>query len=159
MGGAEDVFGLTTFVCSSETYDRASSLREMTRHGIVVETDEEITEQHHYLRVQREAAEKLTACLDDEDFDPWNYFNAFYGSYSAAFDTMALTTLRNIEAMDRTGETLSNEMFREYLCSLELCEYGSSPRVCFATPDFALLLPRLIEQWKAHAEKVWKMSF
>lgn len=117
-------------------------------------------------RVQREAGEKLAALLalpidaddslsDDERFDPWKLFPALYGSYSSAFDDLALAVLSDLR--DRTFERsdLAAEMFREMLCTAELCSYGTSPRVCFPTTEFAKLLPDLIEKWRTYSTVAW----
>lgn len=43
---------------------------------------------------------------------------------------------------------LAAEMFREMLCVLDLCDYGTSPRVCFPISEFQTIMPNLIERWK-----------
>lgn len=120
---------------------------------------------------QKEAAEKLAALMAkpvpetaedagwDERFDPWETFSgSLYGSYSGAFDHMAITVLRNIQSKrwgGDHGETLAHEMFREMLCVADLCDYGVSPRGCFPTLEFEPLLPALIEKWEAYADVMW----
>lgn len=94
-----------------------------------------------------------------ELFDPWEIFPALYGSYSSLFDDMAILVLENIR--DRrfgaaAGEDLAHEMFREMLCTSDFCEYGTSPRSCWAHGDFAELLPSLIEKWKAYRFDQWE---
>ena len=97
-----------------------------------------------------------------EDFDPWEIFPCVYGSYSSAFDDMALEVLDNLEkAANRdydndVPETLAHEMFREMLCVADLCDYGTSPRVCFATEPFKAILPELITKWRAYYELMWE---
>lgn len=92
---------------------------------------------------------------DGECFDPWDIFPAVYGSYSSEFDTLALDVLSDIHAGAHTRDDLASEIFREMLCTAELCTYGTSPRVCFPTPAFAPLLPALIERWRQYAAVMW----
>lgn len=96
----------------------------------------------------------------DRAFDPWDAFPCFYGSYSRAFDDMAILVLSNIAEGKfgaSAGEGLAHEMFREVLCTSGLCDYGTSPRGCF--PDwgsgFEEVLPRLIEKWKEYRDAGW----
>lgn len=131
---------------------------------------------NHIRDAQEKAAAKVRAELDkplpadeyggDDTFDPWALFPSLYGSYSQAFDQMALDVLRSLalasadnwdEAIEmQRRETLAHEMFREMLCTAELCDYGSSPRVCFANHDtFAPLLPELIAKWEAYSQVQW----
>lgn len=88
-------------------------------------------------------------------FDPWEIF-PFYGNYSSAFDDMALRVLVNLSTSRFVGEKLAEEMFREVLCTLELCDYGTSPRVCFPTPEFRELLPQLIQKWRDYYQVIWE---
>lgn len=117
-------------------------------------------------RVQAELAKPLPQ--DDQDvgddvFDPWEIFPCLYGSYSMAFDDMALLVLGNIRlaAQERwdeqnwSEETLAHEMFREILCNADLCDYGASPRTCFATLAFREVLPELIDKWVAWSRVHW----
>ena len=127
-------------------------------------------------KVQSAAAEKLRAELDkpladerhmmcDETFDPWSLFPAVYGTYSDDFDWAMLDVLRALQFVANGNwnaafemqrkETLAHQIFREMLCTAELCEYGSSPRECFATSKFAELLPSLIEKWAAFSAIGW----
>lgn len=92
---------------------------------------------------------------DGEHFDPWDLFPCVYGSYSSAFDDMAITVLSNIRDGKFEKEELAAEMFREMLCTTGLCDYGTSPRGCFASSEFAPLLPTLIERWKEYARLRW----
>lgn len=93
-------------------------------------------------------------CGADGFFDPWNLFPFLYGSYSSDFDAVAIKVLENLRDEAFEDESLPHEMFREMLCTAALCDYGSSPRVCFATSEFKSLLPQLIEAWKTYS-KVW----
>ena len=128
----------------------------------------------HIFGPQREAAKAVFAQLakplpkDEHDlhdatFDPWELFPAVYGGYSQAFDDMALEVLQSIQLaaegrwddIDYERETLAHELFREMLCTADLCEYGSSPRTCFGTEAFKPVLPDLIEKWRAYSAIVW----
>jgi hypothetical protein len=120
----------------------------------------------YYLRVDREAVERLVAELakpmpvdrDDmhsETFDPWELFPALYG-YSSDFDDLAIDVLVEINTKVKKRSDLAAEMFREMLCSAHLCDYGTSPRVCFATQGFMALLPELIEKWRTWRTVKWK---
>ncbi len=117
-------------------------------------------------KVRSELAKPLP---QDEDelgaegtFDPWALFPSLYGTYSQAFDDMALLVLRNLQLAaegrwdeQNRAEELAHEMFREMLCNSELCDYGSSPRVCFATEPFKSVLPDLIAKWEAFSHIHW----
>ena len=92
-------------------------------------------------------------------FDPWRLFEGMiYGSYNSDFDDMAILVLDNI-ANQRwggdAGEGLAHEMFREMLCVINLCDYGTSPRGCFPTPEFRELLPALLAKWREYREVEW----
>ena len=117
-------------------------------------------------KVEREAAEQLQDLLakpdiedrysfGEESFDPWDLFPALYGSYSAAFDDLAIDVLERVQARRFESEPLAYEMFREMLCTAQLCTYGSSPRGCFPTSNFAQILPALIERWRRYRTIMW----
>ena len=94
------------------------------------------------------------------DFNPWDIFPSLYGSYAREFDLMALRVL--VEIWDgnpsNIAEDLASQMFREMLCTSDLCDYGSSPRVCFATQAFKTVLPQLIAKWQAYSDIQWSRS-
>lgn len=92
---------------------------------------------------------------DGECFNPWDLFPCLYGSYSSAFDSMAIEVLSNIRDGKFEDDDLACEMFREMLCCASFCDYGTSPRVCFASGGFRPLLPKLIERWKEYAALKW----
>ena len=116
-------------------------------------------------RVDREAGEKLAALLalplndgcmsDGEYFDPWSLFPALYGTYCGSFDKSAIEVLTELAKGEWKRSDLGAEMFREMLCTAHLCDYGSSPRVCFPTREFRELLPAFIEKWKAYSLAHW----
>jgi hypothetical protein len=122
-----------------------------------------------YLKKDREAAEKVARlialplpadrhCLGNEgEFDPWGLFPSLYGSYNREFDDLAIGVLCDIRngVSDGQRDDLAAEMFREMLCTSGLCDYGSSPRVCFPTEHFREMLPALIEKWRAYSQIVW----
>lgn len=91
----------------------------------------------------------------DEYFEPWALFPSVYGSYSGRFDDLAIAVLEDILHNTHICDGLANEIFREMLCTSDLCDYGTSPRTCFATPEFKLLLPELITKWKKYADIKW----
>lgn len=91
-----------------------------------------------------------------ECFDPWDLFPALYGSYSSEFDDLALAVLADIRDRTHNRTDLAGEMFREMLCTRGLCDYGTSPRACFAAEGFKKQLPRLIERWREFSEIMWK---
>lgn len=119
-------------------------------------------------KVRAELAKPIAdeACLSsDEEFNPWSLFPAIYGAYSGDFDWTMLEVLRSLQlaseddwdaaiAMQRR-ETLAHHIFREMLCTADLCDYGSSPRVCFSTLEFRQVLPDLIAKWKAFSQMTW----
>lgn len=88
-------------------------------------------------------------------FDPWEFFG-MYGSYSSEFNDLAIVVLTDIRDGAFTDRGLAGEMFREMLCVKNLCDYGTSPRVCFATKPFREVLPMLIEKWTAYNAVMWK---
>lgn len=102
-------------------------------------------------------AKPVSADMSSEDFDPWDIF-PFYGSYSSDFDEMALETLTDIlngTYLARKEFELGREMFREILCNKELCEYGTSPRTCWANESFKELLPEYIDKWRHYFKLQW----
>lgn len=94
---------------------------------------------------------------EPEYFDPWDIFPV-YGNYSSEFDEMALEVLENLLDGNRKDETLAHEIFREILCKMDLCDYGTSPRVCFPNTEFKELLPEFITKWKSYYELNWGHS-
>jgi hypothetical protein len=117
-------------------------------------------------KADREAAENLAALLalpfpedgfdrHDGTFDPWCLFPSLYGSYSGEFDRCAIEVLTELSQSKWVRSDLGAEMFREMLCTASLCDYGTSPRVCFPTKDFRPLVPVLLEKWKAYSLIVW----
>lgn len=88
-------------------------------------------------------------------FDPWDFFG-MYGSYSSEFNDLAIGVLTDIRDRVFTDRGLAGEMFREMLCFKNLCDYGTSPRVCFATQPFREVLPMLIEKWTAYNAVMWE---
>lgn len=123
-------------------------------------------------RVEREAAERLTAELAKPDegeeglqdhgvcFDPWSLFPAVYGTYGGEFDACAIQVLMELErqnAGDWSGarSDLGARMFREMLCTAHFCDYGTSPRACFWSHRYADLLPQLRERWQAFSLRCW----
>ena len=109
-------------------------------------------------RVEAEMAKRLPEYdgdLGDDVFDPWSLFPCLYGIYNSEFDELAIDVLAGLRDKRFARDDLAGEMFREMLCTAELCDYGTSPRVCFTTPDFKELLPRLIEMWKSYRNVMW----
>ncbi len=100
-------------------------------------------------------------CGADTTCDPWEIFPAIYGTYSSDFGEAALTVLRNLQLAqerrydEQTEEELPHHIFREMLCTADLCDYGTSPRGCFPTEDFGILLPELIKKWAAFETILW----
>lgn len=90
----------------------------------------------------------------DDGFDPWALFPALYGSYSSSFDECALDVLRELRDREKRRDDLGADMFREMLCTAEMCDYGTSPRVCFWALD-AALLQRLIDRWAEWSAIQW----
>jgi hypothetical protein len=119
------------------------------------------------MKADREAAERVTALLalpmpesgdmlgSEGEFDPWELFPCLYGSYSSDFDVLAVEVLCNIRDMTWKRDDLASEMFKEMLCTANLCTYGTSPRTCFPSTEFKKVLPALIDKWRAYAEIAW----
>lgn len=93
---------------------------------------------------------------DGECFNPWALFPCLYGSYSSEFDDMALAVLMDIRDGTHNRTDLASEMFREMLCTIGFCDYGTSPRVCFASATFKTRLAQLIARWSEYASIFWK---
>lgn len=120
-----------------------------------------------YEKREREAGAALAAlltkppmpadgmCSDGECFDPWELFPCVYGSYSSAFDDLAIEVLTDIRDGTFNRSDLAAEMFREMLCTTGLCDYGTSPRVCFPSSALRETLPQLIERWREYAQIRW----
>lgn len=89
-----------------------------------------------------------------DEFDPWSLFPV-YGSYCAGFDQCAIDVLTEIATGEKRRHDLGAEMFREMICVLEWCEYGTSPRYCFPEPWFKEMLPALIEKWISYYRASW----
>lgn len=117
-------------------------------------------------KAEREAVENLQALLalplpeDEHDqhngtFDPWRLFPCLYGSYSGDFDRCAIEVLTELVERKCVRDDLGAHMFREMLCTAHLCDYGTSPRVCFPTERFRPLVQTLLEKWKAYSLIVW----
>jgi hypothetical protein len=89
-------------------------------------------------------------------FDPWYIFEGvFYGVYSSDFDDTAIDVLNEVWWNESVRQDTAAYMFREALCCLGLCKYGSSPRACFPTPEFKAQLPKLIEKWEMYRATKW----
>lgn len=120
-----------------------------------------------YAKADREAAEAVAKLMqrplpNDRDdigvdiyFDPWELFPSIYGTYSSEFDEMALSVLCDLRDGVFESRGLAAEIFREMLCVKNLCDYGTSPRVCFPTSNFKPLIPDLITKWSAWYEVQW----
>lgn len=91
-----------------------------------------------------------------DDFDPWDILPSLYGSYDSRFDDCVIDVLCELRDRTRRRDDLAADMIREMLCSADLCDYGTSPRHCFATAEFRELLPELIERWRAYAKQQWE---
>lgn len=96
---------------------------------------------------------ELRSC---DDFDPWDILPSLYGSYDSRFDDCVIDVLCELRDRTRRRDDLAADMIREMLCSADLCDYGTSPRHCFATVEFRELLPELIERWRAYAKQQWE---
>lgn len=131
-----------------------------------------MTEEPWYQRVDREAAERVAAelakpmpeerddLMDADRFHPWNILPAIHGNYSSDFDDCAIEVLTALIENNFNGRhDLAAEMLREMLCVANLCDYGSSPRVCFPTPGFAALLPELLARWKDYYQLHWGQEY
>lgn len=122
---------------------------------------------NYYEKIEKESMDELAAILAKpvdndlgvEGFDPWELFPSLYGSYSSAFDDMAivvLTDLLNGTYEARGEHNLAQEMFREMLCNKQLCDYGTSPRSCWANEAFKEMLPEYIKKWKEYYKIQWE---
>ena len=89
------------------------------------------------------------------EFFPWSLFPCLYGSYSSAFDDLAIDVLTEIRDQAFIRDDLAAEMFREMLCTRGLCDYGTSPRVCFADGAFRGQVAELVEKWTQYRSIAW----
>jgi hypothetical protein len=103
-------------------------------------------------------AKPIEKDMSVDSFDPWEPFQV-YGSYSSEFDDMAIRVLTDIQNEVFNNHNLADEMFREMLCNLEFCNYGTSPRVCFASGEFKKLLPEYIDKWKEYYKVQWDEEY
>lgn len=92
----------------------------------------------------------------EHEFDPWSLFPCLLGSYSSAFDDLAIDVLTDLRDGTFRREDLAGQMFREMLCTSDLCDYGTSPRVCFPTTPFKAVLPELISKWEDYRRAKWE---
>ena len=122
------------------------------------------------LKKEKDAADTVRAILalpnpegdlwsNGEVFDPWTLFSALYGSYNGEFDELAIEVLTDLRDGTYRRCDLASEMFREMLCTSNLCSYGTSPRCCFPTGDFEQVLPELIVRWGEFARNQWGDDF
>lgn len=93
--------------------------------------------------------------LTDEHGNPWDLFPAVYGTYSSSFDDCAINVLQELIHGEKDRDDLGAEMFREFLCTAGLCNYGTSPRFCFPTQEFKPLLPQLLQRWRDYYRYQW----
>lgn len=63
--------------------------------------------------------------------------------------------LEELRDSTKVRRDLGAEMFREMLCVIGLCNYGTSPRVCFPEQVLRDRLPELIEKWRAYSLVQW----
>lgn len=94
------------------------------------------------------------AIHSDDEFDPWSLFPCVYGNYASEFDECALDVLIELRDKEKRRQDLGAEMFREMLCTADLCDYGTSPRVCFWVHDDDLL-NQLFARWAEWSERHW----
>lgn len=92
---------------------------------------------------------------DAESFNPYVVIDCFYGTYDGDFDECAIDVLQDIYQGSTQRADLAARMFREVLCVKELCDYGTSPRVCFPTPEFKEILPDFIAKWEEYRKIKW----
>ena len=119
---------------------------------------------NYYEKQEKESMQKVSNMMkkpidynDDmgtDGFDPWEIFPV-YGSYSSEFDDMAIKTLTDILNGTHKSQGLAQEIFRELLCNMELCNYGTSPRTCFPNESFEKVLPEYIGKWKEYYKLQW----
>lgn len=96
-----------------------------------------------------------------DSFDPWEPFQV-YGSYSSEFDDMAIRVLTDIQDKRFDNHSLADEMFREMLCQLDFCDYGTSPRTCWwSYGDYKHddLLTTYIAKWKEYYKAQWGKEY
>jgi hypothetical protein len=112
---------------------------------------------------EEKAANRVAAMLASTDiqiggetFQPWDLFPSVLGTYNGEFDKLAVEVLKDIRDGTHHRDDLANEIFREMLCTANLCTYGVSPSGCFATEPFKKILPSLIDRWEKYQNHMWR---
>jgi hypothetical protein len=103
----------------------------------------------YYLERQVSAARRVSALLalpiadendlrdSDDEFDPWRLFPALFGSYSSAFDDLALQVLTSLQDVSIGDETLAHQMFREMLCTADFVIMEPARGLAFPHRNFS----------------------
>lgn len=95
----------------------------------------------------------------EDVFEPWEaVFPMLYGTYDSAFSDCVLALLENLLINNWNNDDLATNIMRELLCTQGLCDYGSSPRTCFPTPEFKAILPELIWRWRRFDALLWQRA-
>ena len=127
------------------------------RQGALDRVRAELSKPVPTARIDEEFTDPNEILLGDErSFNPWEVIDCFYGCYSNDFDDCAIEVLSELIQRQAMRDDLGARMFREILCTMDLCEYGTSPRVCFPTPEFSEILPQLLSKWEAYSKVQWR---
>lgn len=105
-----------------------------------------------------DANNKVEVSCYGEYFDPYEaLFPHLYGSYSSDFDVAAIESLREVYLVEHAPHfaSLPHKMFKEMLCKQDLCDYGTSPRGCFAIQPFQEILPEVITRFEHYHKVYW----
>jgi len=105
-------------------------------------------------------------------WDPWIAMGVQCGGYSAGVDLDAIEVLRAIrdgvaagrsggeygnfvtDIAERTGLSRTHvELYQYMFCSVNWCDYGTSPRGCF--PEYGFDFDGLIEAWCKYYVRRW----
>ena len=106
-----------------------------------------------------DANNRLEASCNGVFFNPYDaLFPSLYGCYSSDFDVVAIESLREVYSVDHTShfDSLPRKMFKEMLCKQDLCDYGTSPRGCFAIRQFQEILPEVISRFEHYHRIYWQ---
>lgn len=96
-----------------------------------------------------------------EYWDPWGALNLRCLSYNAQIDQDAINVLQGIQdklyctdIAERYSMSPAHvELLQGIFCSANWCEYGTSPRACFAMDREGF--PNLIAAWKDFYHRQW----
>lgn len=112
----------------------------------------------------KKVAEIIAPNAEDGDgdyWDPWDVLGLHCLSYNSEIDRDAINVLQGIQdklyctdIAEKYAMSSSHvELLQSIFCSANWCEYGTSPRACFAIDRDGF--PALIAAWEAYYARQW----